>query len=84
MPVPSASDPAGIVIVAVPVLSVAAAELYPPRVTVTVPVGAGVPLTMTVTVSACVVVMLDEDGVTVTEGVDFVTVTLADVPVALL
>jgi hypothetical protein len=33
-----------------------------------------VALTTTVTVSACAVVMLDEDGVTVTEGVTFVPV----------
>ena len=71
-------------IVAVPALSVAGVEVKPPPVTVTVPDGASVPLTMTVTVNAWVVVMLEEDGVTVTEGVAFVTVTLADAPVALL
>ena len=42
------------------------------------------PLTATVTVSDCAVVMLDEDGVTVTEGVALATVTAEDVPVALL
>jgi hypothetical protein len=56
---------------------------------VTEPVGVGFPLpplTTTVTDRACVVVMLDEDGVTPTVGVTlagFVTVTGED-PVALL
>jgi hypothetical protein len=40
-----------------------------------------VPLTAKVTVSAWVVVMLDEDGLTATVGVTFVTVTLEE-PVA--
>jgi hypothetical protein len=39
------------------------------------------PLTATVTVVPCNVVMLDGDGVTVTVGVTFVTVTVFD-PVA--
>ena len=52
---------------------------------VTLPVEVGVPvppLTATVTETAWVVVMLDVEGVTVTAGVAFDTVTLEDVPVA--
>jgi hypothetical protein len=67
-----------------PALSVAAAEVYPPPVTVTVPVGAGAPLpplTTTVTVNPWAVAMLEEDGVTVTMGVTSATVTAGDVPV---
>jgi hypothetical protein len=76
-------------IVAVPPVSVVAAELYPPPVSVTVPVGTGLPLppaTTTVTERLCVVVRFAADGVTATVGVIFagvVTVTSAD-PVALL
>ena len=81
---PGASEPAGMLIDAVPAVSTAAAELYPPRVTVTIPVGTGVPPTATLTVSAWVVEILDEDGVPTTEGVTLATVTLADAPVALL
>jgi hypothetical protein len=54
---------------------------------VTLPVEVGVPvppLTATVTETAWVVVMLDVEGVTVTAGVAFDTVTLEDVPVALV
>jgi hypothetical protein len=86
---PVASDPAGILIVAAPPLSVAAGAVYPPPLSVTVPVGVGFPLppaTATVTVKACVVVMLAAEGVTVTPGVSLagvVTVTTA-APVALL
>jgi hypothetical protein len=81
---PVASDPAGILIVAAPPLSVAAGAVYPPPLSVTVPVGVGLPLppaTPRVTVKICVVVMLAADGVTVTVGVTFagaVTVTGAD------
>jgi hypothetical protein len=84
---PTASEPAGMFMVAVPPLSVAAPELYPPPVMVTLPVAAGVPvppLTPTVTESAWGVVMLDNEGVTVTVGVVLDTVTLHDVPVALV
>jgi hypothetical protein len=76
-------------IVALPLLKVIAAEVYPPPVNVTDPVGVGLPLppfTETVTVRGCAVVMLDVDGVTVTVGVvlaGVVTVTVAD-PEALL
>jgi hypothetical protein len=76
-------------IVALPLLRVAAAEVYPPPLSVTVPVGLELPvppLTATATVRGCAVVMLEEDGVTVTVGVIFagvVTVTVAD-PEALL
>jgi hypothetical protein len=71
-------------IVALPPLSVVAAEVYPPPVSVTEPVGVGVPPTVTETESACTVVMLDTDGVTVTGGVALATVTAEDVPEALL
>jgi hypothetical protein len=76
-------------IVALPLLRVAAADVYVPLVSVNDPVGVGLPvppLTATVTLSACAVVMLEADGVTVTVGVVFagaVTVTEFD-PVALL
>ena len=52
----------------------------------TEPVGVGVPLTATVTESDCAVVMLEADGVTVTAGVVVacLTVTVEDVPVAML
>jgi hypothetical protein len=49
-----------------------------------VPVGDGEPPTATVTDRACVVVMLDEAGVTVTVGVVLFTVTVGDVPGALV
>ena len=71
-------------IVAVPAPRVTAAELYPPPVKDTVPVGTGVPLTAIVTVSAWVVVMLEEEGVTVTVGAALATVTPDEEPVALL
>ena len=82
-----AIDPAPMLIAAEPPLSVVAAELYPPPLSVTVPVGTGFPLpplTTTVTDKACVVVMLNEDGVTVTVGVirdevSTVTVTMLEV-----
>jgi hypothetical protein len=50
----------------------------------TVPVGVGFPPTATVTDSACAVLILYVDGVTVTVGVLFTTVTVEEVPVALL
>ena len=59
-------------IVALPLLSVVAAEAYPPPLSVTVPVGVGLPLppfTATVTESGCTLVMLGADGVTVMVGV---------------
>ena len=73
--------------VAEPEPRVFAAEVKPPPVIVTDPVGTGAPLpplTATDTISACVVVMLEVDGVTVTVGVAFATVKVAEVPVALL
>ena len=63
------SDPAGMLIVALPPVRAVAAEVYPPELSVTEPVGVGVPATVTVTVSGCAVVMLDAEGVTVTGGV---------------
>jgi hypothetical protein len=73
-------------IVAPPLVSIVAADVYPPPVSVTEPVAVGAPIppfTATVTVVPCTVVMLDGDGVTVTVGVTFVTVT-EFVPDALL
>jgi hypothetical protein len=52
----------------------------------TVPVGVGEPappLTVTFNVNVCVVLMLDEDGVTVTAGVALETVTLGEEPAEL-
>jgi hypothetical protein len=87
--VPVASEPAGMLIVALPLVKVVDDEVYPPPLNVTDPVGVGFPLpplTTTVTVRACVDMMLEADGVTVTVGLVFawVTVTAEDVPVALL
>jgi hypothetical protein len=51
---------------------------------VTEPVAVGLPLpplTATVTVNPWTVVMLDGEGVTVTDGVALVTVTVGDAPV---
>jgi hypothetical protein len=67
-----ASDPAGILIVATPLLRVVDSEVYVPLVSITEPVVVGLPLpplTATAMVRAWVVVMLVEDGVTVTVGV---------------
>jgi hypothetical protein len=78
---PNASEPAGIVIVALPAFKVTAVEVKLPLVSVTAPVGAGLPLTVVMIPSACAVVMLDKDGVAVTVGVVFaevVTVTGAE------
>jgi len=62
--------------VALPPLSVAAAEVYPPPVSVTDPDGAGLPLPPlmeTVTVSPWADVIDDEDGIIATIGVVFTT-----------
>jgi hypothetical protein len=78
--VPALSDPAGILTVALPLLRVAADEVYPPPVSVTDPVGVGLPLppfTVAVTDNACAVVMLLADGVTVIVGAILATVTVA-------
>ena len=67
----AASDPAGTVIMALPLTRIVAAEVYVPLLRVTDPVGVGLPLpplTATVTVNACAVVMLVGEGVTVTVG----------------
>ena len=72
---------------ALPLARVVAAEVYPPPVSVTEPVGVGLPVppfTETVTARGCAVVMLEAEGVTVTAGVVFETVTVEDVPVVLL
>src|SRR6266567_3675353 len=67
---PAASEPAGMVMVALPALRTVACDVYDPLVRVTEPVGVGeVPLTLTVTESESVVAMLDFAGVTVTVGV---------------
>jgi hypothetical protein len=57
-----------------PLLSVVAADVYVPLLSVIVPVGVGLlppPLTVSATVNDCAVVMLVRDGVTVTVGVAF-------------
>ena len=72
MSVPTANDPAGTLIFALPLFRVVAVEVYVPLVSVTAPVGVGlaVPsLTPTVTASTCAVVMLVDDNVIVTVGV---------------
>ena len=77
--VPVASDPAGMLMVALPLCKVVAEEVKPPPVSVTVPVGAGLPLTRltaTVAVNPCAVVMLDEGSVTATAGVALFTVNV--------
>jgi hypothetical protein len=84
--VPVVNDPAVTLIEALPLLKIVAAEVKLPLVSVTVPAGVGLPVppfTVTVTVSVCAVVMLVEEGVTVTVGVIFDTVTVFE-PDALL
>jgi hypothetical protein len=71
--------------VATPATSVAADDVYPPPLIVTVPVAVGAPpppFTATVTVNPCTVVMLEDEGVTVTAGDALETVTPEEVPVA--
>lgn len=66
-------------IVTTPLLRVAAKDVVGPMPSATEPVGVGFPLpplTETVTVNACAVVMLDEEGVTVTTGVMAATVSM--------
>ena len=82
---PAASDPAGTLIVALPLTSAVAAEVYVPLVNVTVPVAVGAPfppLTLTVTDNVWTVVTLVGVGVTVTVGATVVTVTGEEVPLA--
>ena len=74
--VPFASDPAGMLMVALPLLRVIAPDEYVPLVNVTEPVGVGVPLTVTVTVVPCAVVILAGEGVTVTVGAVAAEVTV--------
>ena len=73
MSLPNASNPAGILIVALPLLrAVEFVEKPPVPVRITEPVGVRLSLpalTATVTVNPCIVVMLVEEGVTVTVGV---------------
>ena len=72
-----ASEPPGTVIVALPLLSVVAAEVYVALVSVTEPVGLGLPdppLTVTVTIVDCAEVILAGEGVTVTVGAVVVVV----------
>ena len=69
---PPGNDPAGMMIVATPLASVAAVEVKVPPVSVTVPVGVGLgegSLTVTVTDNGTTVVTLNEAGVTTTVGV---------------
>jgi hypothetical protein len=75
--------------VATPFVSVTTPSGVPPLFKATFPLAVGVPaaeVTATVIVSACAVVMLDEDGVTVTVGVVLgpaVTVTSIELKVLL-
>ena len=74
------SDPAGIVIVAFPLLRTVDAEVKLPPFNVTAPVGSGFPappFRETITARACVVAKLDARGVTATVGV----VRAAETPV---
>ena len=67
--VPAASEPAGTPIVALPPDNGTGSEPYLPIISHIDPVGAGLPLpplTATVTINGCAVLMLDEEGVTVT------------------
>ena len=66
---PAARAPAATGMEALPLLNVAAVEVYVPLVKITEPVAA--PLTVTVTVNDCAVVMLEAEGVTDTVGVTF-------------
>jgi hypothetical protein len=66
-------------IAALPLTSVVAAEVYPPPLSTTDPVGVelpAVPATATVTVKACAEVMLVGAGVTVTVGVALFTTSV--------
>ena len=75
---PCASAPAAMLMVALPLVSVVADEVYPPPERMTLPVGVPLELlTATVTESGWPTVMLLAPGVTVTVGVNFgVTVTV--------
>ena len=86
--VPAVSEPAGMLIVATPPLSVTAVDAKPPPVSVTEPVGVALPLfplTAIATVMPWAVVMVVADGVIVTSGavcgwVSIDTATELDVP----
>jgi hypothetical protein len=69
--VPAASEPAAIVMEALPLPNVVAVEAYVPLLSVTEPVGA--PLIVTVTNRDWAAVMLDDAGDTVTVGVVLLT-----------
>jgi len=84
---PAAMDPGGMLIDVEATLTTVAAEAYPPPVSVMVPVGTGAPLSTvkeTVAVNCCVVVMLNDDGVTATVGSALPMVRLPVDPVELL
>ena len=75
--VPDVSDPPGMLIVAAPLLSTIAEEVYAPLASFTDPVSVGFPTpaeTVTATESDCAVVIEAEVGVTATVGVIFVAV----------
>jgi hypothetical protein len=85
--VPVASDPAGTVMLALPLANVVDAEAYVPLVSFTEPVGVPKPLppaTVMVTVVVCALVMLAGDGDTVTAGVTLAVTVTVPVPVAVL
>lgn len=75
--VPDASEPAGMLIVAAPLLRTIAEEVYAPLESFTDPVKVGFPdppLTITATESGCAVVIEAEAGVTAIVGVIFVAI----------
>ena len=72
--VPADNDPAGMLMVALPLLRDAPADVYPPPARITVPVGTGFsvpPMTATVTANGWAFVMLVGDGVTLSVGAVF-------------
>jgi len=72
MSLPTPSEPAGTLKVALPLVNGAGPAAYPPPVRATLPVGIeppALPLTVTVTESVWVVVRVNDDGVTTTEGI---------------
>ena len=81
MGLPAGMAPAGMTTTALPPVSVAGADAYPPLVSFTVPVARGAPepgpVTETATFRVCPVLMLRESGVTVTAGTAADTVTVA-------
>jgi hypothetical protein len=83
--VPTLRDRDGMIIVALPLLSATADELYVPAARITVPVGVLLPVppvTRTITGRLSVTATVDEAGITVRMGVIFVTTVMFAVPEA--